>query len=137
MLWSVKISGFIKNFRTLGKDHEAMGKARWNPEHSAIAGAQRFSYPLAKGGGVTAKIDGDVEDLSAQTANQLSLGLLHLIVKAADHVFVGKRLVVLNKGAENAEVRQNPFIVAFKKGASGVFENPRFQELHIGNHGCY
>ena len=58
-------------------------------------------------------------------------------MKAADYVFARKRLVVLNKGAENAEVRQSPFIVAFKKGAPGVFENPRFQELHIGNHGCY
>jgi hypothetical protein len=58
-------------------------------------------------------------------------------VKAAHYVLEGKGLIVLNKGAENAKVRQNPFIVAFKKGASAVVENPRFQELHIGNLGGY
>src|ERR1700722_16240096 len=137
MLGSVEIGGLVEHFRALGKDHEAMGEARWNPEHTAIAGAQRFAYPLAKGGGVPAKIDGDVEDLSAQTADELSLRLLHLVMKATHHVLVGKRLIVLNKGAENAEVRQNSFIVAFKKGASAIVENSRFQELHIGNLGCY
>ena len=79
----------------------------------------------------------DVEDFSAQTANKLSLRLLDLVMETAYHVLVGEGLIVLNEGSQNADFRQNPFVVAFEKGTSTIFEDPGFKELDIRNLGRY
>ena len=112
-----------------------MGEPWRDPKHFAIGGAQGFSHPFAEGGRTAAEIDRDVVDFSAQTANELSLGLLDLVMQAAYHVLVRERLVVLNEGAHNAHFRQNALIVAFEKGTPAIFKDPGFEKLDIGDFG--
>ena len=50
-----------------------------------VGGAQGFSHPFAEGGRIAAEIDGDVVDLSPDTTNELSLGLLDLVVETPDY----------------------------------------------------
>ena len=102
-----------------------------------LAAAERFPYPLAEGGRIAADVDRDVEDLSAETTNELSLGLLDLVMQTAYHVLMGEGLIVLNEGSQNTESRQNPLIIAFEKEPTAVFEDPGFKELHIRNLGRY
>jgi hypothetical protein len=101
----------------------------------AVGGAERFPNPLAEGGRMAPEIDGDVKDLSAQTANKLPLRLLDLVMETAHHVFVGEGLIVLNERSQNTDLRQDPFIVAFEKGTSTIFEHPGDKELDIRNGG--
>ena len=127
MLGSPKVGGFVENFRRVGKDHETVGETWRDPKHFAIGRAQRFCHPFAKSGRTTPEIDRDVVDFSAQTADELSLRLLDLVMQTAYHVLVRERLVVLNKGAHNAHFRQNALVVAFEKGTPAIFEDPGFE----------
>jgi len=115
VLGGPEIGCFVEDFRSVREDHEAVSKAGGNPEHFAVGGAQGFCHPPTESGRVAAEIDGDVVDLSAETANELSLGLLDLVMETTYYAPVGEGLVVLNERAPNAHFRQNPFIVASKK----------------------
>jgi hypothetical protein len=84
---------------------------------------------------VPAEVDRDVEDFSAETANELSLRLLNLVMETTHHVPPGKGLIVLNEAAGDAEFCQNPFIVAFEKRPAVIFENVGFNDLDVCNRG--
>ena len=78
-----------------------------------------------------AEIERDVEDFSAQTADQLSLRLLDLVVETAHHIPPGEGLIVLNEGTRDTEFRQSPLVVAFEKSTPAVFEDLGFKHLDI------
>jgi hypothetical protein len=133
----VKVRRLVEDFRTMGKNHEAVSETWRDPQHVAIAGTQGRPHPLAEGGRIATQVDRHVEDFSAQTTNELSLGLLDLIVETAYHVFARKRLVVLNKGTRDSQVDQDALIVALEKRSPVVFKDSGFKELHISNPGRY
>src|SRR5271168_150790 len=112
-----------------------MSKPRRDPQHPAIAAAQHLTYPLTESGRVAPEINGDIENLSADAANELSLGLLDLIMETAHNVLKGERLIVLDKAANNTRFRQNSLVIAFEKVTSTVFKDLRFKDLDFRNAG--
>ena len=81
------------------------------------------------------EIEGDVVNFSAQTADQLSLGLMNLVVETAYHITPGKGLVVLNERTLNTQFSQSPLVVAFEKSTAAVIEDLWFKQLYIRNTG--
>jgi hypothetical protein len=81
------------------------------------------------------EIERYVEDFAAQTADQLSLRLVNLVMKTAYHIPPGEGLVVLNERTLNTQFSQSPFIVAFEKSTATVIEDPGFKQLDIRNTG--
>jgi hypothetical protein len=53
--------------------------------------------PLAEGGRGLAQVDGHVEDAAAGDPHELALGLLDLVVQAAQHALAGAGVVVLHE----------------------------------------
>ena len=137
MLGSPKIGGFVENFRRVGKDHETVGETGRDPEHFAIGCAQRFCHPFAESGRTAPEIDRDVVDFSAQTADELSLRLLDLVMQTAYHVPVRERLIVLNERTHNAHFRQSPLVVAFEKVPRLSSKTLGSSKLYIRNRGRY
>ncbi len=137
MLGRIEIGGLVEHLGGFRQHHETVRKAGRNPQQTAIGGAERFPHPLAEGGRLPAQIDRDVEDLAADAANQLSLGLLNLVVKTADYVPPRQRLVVLHEGPGDTKTRQNPFVVAFEKEPTAIFKDSGLKDLHISNPGRY
>ena len=88
---------FVEDFGVVAEDAEAVGEAGGDPEHVAVVRSQLGAGPLAECGGASADVDGDVEDGAAGAPDEFSLGLLELVVEAADDAFLGVGMVVLGE----------------------------------------
>ena len=97
----VEIGGLVEDLGRVGEDKEAVGKAFRDPEELEVL-APRLSFeveagPFAEVGGVPAEIDGDVPDMPGEDADKFALGLVELVMQAAEHALDGKGLVVLDE----------------------------------------
>src|ERR1700733_7584742 len=135
MLGSVEVCGLVEDLSALRHHHETVRETGRNPKHFAIAATQRFPHPLAECRRMPPEIERHVVDFSAQTANQLSLRVVNLIVETANHIPPGERLIVLNERTLDTQFRQSPLVVAFEKSTAGVLEDLRFKQLDICNAG--
>ena len=122
----VEVGGFVEDFGRVGEDQEAVGEAGGDPEHGQVAllilGFEVEAFVLAEGRGVTAKIDGDVPDVSGEYADELSLRLLELVVKAAKDTARGFRLVVLDEAVGEAGGGERLFVEDFGKPTALIAE---------------
>src|ERR1700677_3782461 len=105
MLGSVEVCRLVEDLSAFRHHHETVRETGGNPKHSAIAATQRFPHPLAECRRMAPEIERDVVDFSAQTANQLSLRVMNLVVEAAYHVPPGERLIVLNERTLDTQFR--------------------------------
>ena len=74
-----------------------MSESGGNPEHPLVFGAEPYGDAAAKGGGMTADVDGDIKDFSHDRANEFSLRLLNLVVQPAENALGGAGVVVLHE----------------------------------------
>src|ERR1700734_4415676 len=135
MLWSIEVCSFVEDLSALRHHHETVRETGGDPKHSAIAATQRFPHPLAECRRMPPEIERHVVDFSAQTADQLSLRVMNLVMETAYHIPPGERLIVLNERTLDPQFRQSPFVVAFEKSTAGVLEDLRFNHLDICNAG--
>lgn len=79
----VVVGGLVQELGHFAGDIEAVGEAFGDPELALVVGAEDDADPLAEGGGAAAQIDGHVKNFAGDDADQFSLGLLDLVVQAA------------------------------------------------------
>ena len=79
----VDVRALVLEIGVLGGDVKAVGEARGNPQHAVVFRAQRDPVPLTQGGGVAAQVNDDIEDLAGGDPHQFALGVLGLVVHAA------------------------------------------------------
>ena len=93
-------------------------------------------YPLAEGWRAAPKVHGDVEDLTGDHPHEFSLGLLNLVVQAAEDVARGAGVVVLDEGA-GAAGRTTEFVFAERlhEEAAGVRMDHGFEDEDVGDGG--
>lgn len=128
MGWRVVVRGLVKKFGRLGENDETVCEAFRDPKLVFILCGQISTDPAAESWRGTAQVDSDVENLAFHYANELSLGVLNLVVQAPYNAFSGAGVVVLNKGDGSADgAFEDTLIEAFKKEAAGIAKNARFE----------
>ena len=125
----VKSITFIRYFRCFAEDGETVGEAAGYEQLAAVVRGQFDADPFPIGRGAFAKVDGYVEDLSPEHADQFALGIgVQLIVQAADDAIGGKGLVVLDKTIGGAFLMEGLLIIGFKKVPALVFIDDGFED---------
>src|SRR5207302_9117303 len=95
VLGRVVVGGLVLYLRDLGNHDKAVRERRWNPRHLLGEAFQVEAHPVAEGAGALAQVHRDIPDLAERDANQLPLRLTDLVVKTAQDVLAGARMVVL------------------------------------------
>ena len=137
MLGSIEVCSLVEHLRAFRQHHETVPETRRDPKHFAIAAAQRFTHPLAECWRMPPEIDRDVVDFSTQTADQLSLRMVNLVVETAYYIPAGEGLIVLNERTLDTQFGQSAFVVAFEKSTAAVFKDLGFKQQDICNRGRY
>ena len=132
----VIVRRLIQEVGRLAQHHKAVGKARWHPELAVVVFGQLAADPLAKSGRAFADVHGHVKHGAAHHAHQLALGLLQLVVQAAQHALGAAAVVVLH----NVHIQAGDFgkvlrVEAFKKEAPAVAKNLRLKDQDVGDGG--
>lgn len=109
-----------------------MGETCGDPQHVPVLGGERQGVPCSEPGRVAAEVDGDVEDLALQHANEFSLGLADLVVEAAKDVLVGERLIVLDEVRIGNELVEGGLVEALEEVAPVVAIDFGFEEQKSG-----
>jgi hypothetical protein len=123
---------FVEDLGVFAEDGEAVGELRGDPEHVVVVCRQLGGRPFAEGGGAAADVDGDVEDAAAGAADELSLGLLELVVEAAHDPTGGVGVVVLREGVGEAVGAVGVGVERFHEPPAGVAADDGFEEQHFG-----
>ncbi len=113
-----------------------MGKAGRHPELFVVVFGQLHTGPLAKGGRTFADVHRHVKHGAAHHAYQLALGLLQLVVQAAQHAFGAAAVIVLDKvHIQASDLVEVLLVEAFKKEASAVAEDFGLEDQDVGDVG--
>ena len=132
----VVVGGFVQEVRGVRQDHKAVGKALRNPHLFVVVFGQLYPGPLAKGGGAFADVHRHVKHRAAHHAHQLALGLLQLVVQAAQHAAGAAAVVVLHKvHIQTGDLLEVLLVEAFKKEASAVAEHFGLKDEQVGDVG--
>ena len=92
-------------------------------------------FPSPEGGRAAAEVERDIKNLAGDGAHQFSLGLVNLVVQAADDILLGIGMIVLYEWLWNAELGKCALVVTFQKEAADVAEHTRFEEQKSGEAG--
>ena len=107
-----------------------------NPQLALVAGRQVFSHPLTIGGRLRANVDHHIKHLTGYHPHQFALGLLHLVVQAAQHAARGLGMVVLHKvDIQASGCRKVAGVEALIKKAPRVAKHARLHQQDVGNGG--
>jgi hypothetical protein len=132
----VVVGGFVQEVCGFRQDHKAVGKALRNPHLFLVVFGQLYPGPLAKGGGAFADVHRHVKHRAAHHAHQFALGLLQLVVQAAQHALGAAAVVVLHKvHIQASDMVEVLLVEAFKKEASAVAEHFGFEDEQVGDVG--
>lgn len=113
-----------------------MGKAGRHPELFVVVFAQLHTDPLAKGGRAFADVHRHIKHGATHHAHQFALGLLQLVVQAAQHAFAASAVVVLHKAhIQASDLLEVLLVEAFKKEASAVAEHFGLEDQNVGDVG--
>lgn len=131
----VAAGGFVEDLGVFGKHEEAVGEAFGDPEHFQLAfgvvGTEVKTGPLAEVGRVAAEVDGDVPDVSREDADEFSLRVTKLVMKAAQNAARGKGLIVLGEGGWEAELGEGVRIEDLGEPSAGVAEALWLHDFHV------
>src|SRR2546425_257165 len=134
VLRRIVVGGLVLHVRDLGNHDKAVREPRWNPRHLLGEAFQVEAHPFAEGAGAFAQIHRDIPDLAESDANQLSLRPTDLVVKAAQDVLGGARMVVLHElDVEPGGVLERLAVVAFQEEAARVLEHLRLEDQDLRN----
>ena len=113
-----------------------MGEAGRDPELAVVLLRQLDADPLAEAGRGLAQVDGHVEDAAAGDPHELALGLLDLVVQAAQYALAGAGVVVLHEVRREAGgVLEGLGVEALHEEAAGVAEDFRFEDQQVRDRG--
>ena len=116
-----------------------MGKAFGYPEEFEFAclvtGLQLECCPAPKVRRFTAEIDGDVPDVAGENADEFTLRMTELVMKATEYSSSGERLVVLGEGRGKTERSKRIGIEDFGEPAAWVAIAPGLQDFYIAQGG--
>ena len=136
MLGRVVVGGLVQEVGAVRGDQEAVGEARRDPQLAVVLFAEFHPGPLAEGGRRFAQVDGHVEDAAAGDPHELALGLLDLVVQAAQHTLAGAGVVVLHEvRCEAGGILEGLGVVAFHEEATGIAEDLGFEDQEAGDGG--
>ena len=136
MFRRVVVGGFVQKLCGIAGHQKAMRKACRYPELLAVVFAQLHAHPLPEGGGALADIHRHIKYRPAHHAHQLALGLLDLIMQAAQHALGAAAVVVLHKVQVQAGGMVEGFLVeAFEEETTGVAEHFGFDDEYVWNGG--
>lgn len=103
-----------------------MSEALRNPQLVLILRRKNRTRPFAERRRGTAQINGDVEHLTLNHANQLPLRLLDLIVQTTEYVISRSRVIVLHKFDRPADSRlENTLVKALEEKTSIISKHVR------------
>ena len=105
-----------------------MCKPLGNEKLQVVALREMHAFPLGKGWGGSADINGNIEDLSFDNADELGLPVGILVVQAPQCVFYRERLVVLHKTARDTVFPISMIMVGLEKKAPWVCEYFRLND---------
>ena len=80
-------------------------------------------------------INGHVQNLALHDPAKLRLGVLQLIMQAAQRVLAGTGVVILNKDFANARLRHLALVVAFKEKTAGILMHGRANKIDARDFG--
>src|SRR5712664_617249 len=132
VLRRVVVGGLVLHVRDLGNHHKAVREPRWNPRHLLGEAFQVEARPFAEGAGTLAQVHRDIPDLAESDANQLSLRLTDLVVKTAQDVLAGARMVVLHElDVEPGGLHERLAVVAFQEEPARILEHLRLEDQDL------
>ena len=128
--------GLVEEFRSFTKHDEAVGKTLRHPELLLVFCAQMHADPLPEGFRAFSEVDRNIEDFALHDADEFALGVLDLVMQAAQHVLCRLRMVVLDELAIQAGgLLEGAGVEAFEEEAAVVPKDFRFEDEHVGNGG--
>jgi hypothetical protein len=135
----VASSGLVEDLGGFRKDEEAVRKAFGYPEKLELAivvtRLEVEGGPPAEVGRVSAKIDGDVPDVTGENADEFTLWVPELVMKAAEYTPRGKRLVILGEDRGKAERGEGFFVEDFSEPPACVTVALGLQNFYIAQGG--
>lgn len=105
-----------------------MSESGWHPYHERLIGGQTRPDPLTERLGVTPEIDSNIENFPGDDAHELTLGILDLVMQAAQYAALRTRLVILDEIDVDAELCQHALVVTFQKKPARVAVDFRLQQ---------
>jgi hypothetical protein len=113
-------------------------KSGRNPHLALAVGGKRHADPATEMWRALSNVNRDVKHFSCNDANHLALGLLNLVVEAAQDVLAGPGMVILDKSGGNpGDVRETAFVEALVKKAAVIAENFRLNNEYTGEGGSF
>ena len=135
MLGRIIIGAFVEELGAVLEAEEAMGEAGRDPEQLPDLGGQLETEPLAEMGRGAPNVDDDVEGTTGDNADELTLGLLELVMEAAQHAAGRTAVIVLDEDGVNAGGGIVASAPGFEEEAAIVAEDLRFDQLEVGMRG--
>jgi hypothetical protein len=124
-------------YRKVGavREHEeAVGKSGRNPQLPMIVPAQFGAGPAAERRRGLSQIDRGIKCTSGHHADELPLGLLDLVVQAAQNPALRARVIVLDEPDVEADSIAKPSgVPALQQEATLVSEYLRLEDQDVGN----
>ena len=119
----VEVGALVGDLGHLAQHAEAVGEPRRDEHLAEVVCPERGGRPFAEGGGAGADVDGDVEDLAPQHADQLALGFAELRVQAAQRATGRAGLVVLDEGVGDPRLAILALVERLQEVPAGVPEH--------------
>lgn len=125
----VVVRRLVQEVCRLTEHHEAVRKARRNPQLPVVVLAEFDPVPLPEGRRRPAQVHRHVEDAALDDPYELSLRLLDLVVQAAQHAFAGAGMVVLHEvHVEPGGLAEGLGVEALHEEAAGIPEDFRLDD---------
>ena len=129
----VKIRDLVAEFRGVTEDQEAVGETRRNIKLLLILGGQLHTVPLAVGCRTGTQVHRHIEDTALDHPDQLSLGVVDLIVQSPEHAFDGHTLIILHKDHIQTGLTHIVQVVGFHEVTPAVAVDLRFDDIKALN----
>src|SRR6185437_16407836 len=130
-----EIRAAVQEIRRIAECQEALRDAGRNPQHAPVLLGESHSDPAAVGWRAATHVDGHIEDFAPDDADQLSLGLLYLIVQAPQGMSHRTAVIVLHEPHAEPGGGKLAHLPGLEEKAPRIAEDSRVNHDDIGNLG--
>ena len=131
MLWCINIIYLISKDCFVTKNKETMCKTTWNKELTLILFREFYHDIFSKGRATLANINGNIQDLSLDYANQFCLRILSfLIVETTQYAIRRLRFIVLYKLDFTYFLLEFFVFPRFKEIATSILKDTRLDDKY-------
>ena len=136
MLRGVVIGGLIERLGEIGKNEESVGEAFGNPHLTLVISREVLPTHLPKVGELRRRSTATSKTSPSDHPHEFSLGLVDLVVEAAEDVAGRAGVVVLDEGAGAVcHVTEFVFAEGLHEEAAGVGMDRGFEDEDVGDAG--